>query len=325
MKKNLSETPTYTASDLVVVLLGTYNGSRYLQQQLDSISNQSHTNWRLVIADDGSGDNTMAIVQSFADEHPDRVRIVRGEPTGSARDNFFRLLRAADSGQYFAFCDQDDVWSIDKLERLTRRCQEVQYEHGDQDQPCLVYSDLSVVDAQLDIVSPSFMGQIRARPDGITHRTLLVENAVPGCAMLFNAALADVFRAHPFDETKAIMHDWWLALLASTVGHISHMPEPLVKYRQHTTNTLGSVDRSGLRFILSKLFQGDRSAALQTYTQAAAFFGAYRDLLDPRVREELKIYASLSNRPKFIRVWTLLRHRILKQSFSRRVYQLLRA
>ncbi|MDQ0922311.1 glycosyltransferase involved in cell wall biosynthesis [Pseudarthrobacter sp. W1I19] len=322
MKDNVPA-KAHNASDLVVVLLATFNGSRYLQQQLESIAEQSHSNWKLLVADDGSRDHTLAIVRNFAEYHPGRVCIVPGDPTGSARDNFFRLLRAAGPAPYFAFCDQDDVWSADKLERLTRECRQIQTLHPDR--PCLVYSDLSVVDAQLGLVNPSFINQIRARPCEITHKTLLAENAIPGCAMLFNAALADLFRANAFDATKAIMHDWWLALLASAVGRISHVPDPLVKYRQHATNTLGSVNRSGLRFVLSKLFQGDRSEALHTYTQAGAFLDTYGDLLEPALREEIRVFASLNHRRKLMRVILLLRHGSLKQSLSRRVYQLLRA
>lgn len=323
MKDTAPATTRTAASALVVVLLATFNGSRYLRQQLDSIAAQSHNNWQLVVADDGSRDDTLAIIQSFYEEHPDRVRIVGDGPTQSARDNFFRLLRVAGPAPYFAFCDQDDVWSIDKLQRLVQRCQEIESQH--RDQPCLVYSDLTVVDAQLGLLSPSFMNQVRARPEKITHRTLLVENAIPGCAMLFNAALAEVFRARDFDSTGAVMHDWWIALLASTVGHISYVPTGLVNYRQHATNALGSVNRSGLAFTLSKLFRGDRSAALRTYIQAAAFLDAYGDLLNPSVREEMGAFASLNHRHKFERIRLILKHRILKQSFSRCAYQLLRA
>lgn len=311
------------ATNLVVVLLATFNGSRYLQQQLDSIAAQTHSHWRLIVADDGSRDDTLAIVESFSKDHPDRVRLLRNGPVGSPRENFFRLLRVADPAPYFAFCDQDDIWSADKLDRLLRRCQQIETQHSDQ--PCLVYSDLAVVDAQLGLLNPSFMTQVRARPHDITYKTLLAENAIPGCAMLFNAALADVFRAREFDSTRAIMHDWWIALLASAVGHISYVSTALVSYRQHATNTLGSVDRSGFAFTLSKLFRGDRSAALRTYAQAAAFLVAYGDLVNPAVRDEICAFASLHHRHKFDRIRLILKYRILKQTLVRRVYQLLRA
>ncbi|MFC7850183.1 glycosyltransferase family 2 protein [Arthrobacter sp. NPDC057388] len=310
-------------SDLVVVLLATFNGSRYLRAQLDSIATQSYPHWRIVVADDGSSDDTLAVVQGFSADYPGRVQILRDAPVGSPRDNFFRLLRAAGPAPYFAFCDQDDTWSPDKLDRLVGRCQQIEARnHGT---PCLVYSDLAVVDAQLELVNPSFINHVRARPRDITHKTLLTENAIPGCAMLLNAPLADVVRVREFDTSKAIMHDWWIALLAATVGHISYVPGALVHYRQHSTNTLGSVKRSGLAFILSKLLRGNRSTVFQTYAQAAEFASAYGDLLDPPVREDINAYASLYNRHKLERVKVILKRRILKQTPGRRVYQLLRA
>lgn len=323
MKDTVPATTRTLDPDLVVVLLATFNGSPYLRQQLDSIAAQSHRHWQLVVADDDSQDDTLSIVQNFSEDHPNRVRILRGGAVGSARANFFRLLNAAGPAPYFAFCDQDDVWSPDKLEVLVRRCQQLQTQRGDA--PCLVYSDLAVVDAQLGLLNHSFMNQVRAHPYGITYKTLLTENAIPGCAMLFSATLADVFRANEFDQSKAIMHDWWIALLASTLGHLSYVPTPLVNYRQHATNTLGSVHRSGPAFIFSKLFRGDRSAALQSYWQASAFLTAYGDLLGPAHHAEIYAFASLRHRRKIERVRVILKHRILKQTFGRRAYQLLRA
>ncbi|MGA4642812.1 hypothetical protein ACPA1J_24030, partial [Stutzerimonas stutzeri] len=155
--------------------------------------------------------------------------------------------------------------------------------------------------------------------------TLLTENAVPGCAMLFNAALADVFRSHEFDSAEAIMHDWWIALLASTIGRISYVPIPLVSYRQHATNILGSVNRSGLAFIFSKMVRGDRSPTLETYRQAAQLLTAYGDHIQPTVYAEIDAFASLAHRRKYSRIWLILKHRTLKQTFARRAYQLLRA
>lgn len=311
------------AYDLVVVLLATFNGSHYIQQQLDSIAAQSHRHWRLVVADDGSSDHTLEIVKSFSERHPGQVHVIPDGRAASARDNFFRLIRNAGPAAYYAFCDQDDVWDSDKLSRLVGRCQEMEAHH--RNEACLVYSDLKVVDAQLESLNPSFMAQIRGRPQNITYRSLLAENAIPGCAMLFNKVIADVFRTRDFNQTSAIMHDWWIALLASTIGHISYIPSPLVSYRQHATNTVGTVDRSGLAFTLSKLFRGDRSNALQTYAQAAAFFDTYGDLLDPAVREDVKAFASLPQRHKVDRVRIILKYRLLKQTLGRRAYQLLRA
>ena len=323
MKEKAPGAAPVSESDLVVVLLATFEGSPYLGEQLESIAGQSHTRWRLLVADDGSRDNTLEIVRKFSERHPNQVRIVAEGPVGSPRDNFFRLLRMAPPAPYVAFCDQDDVWAPDKLEILVRQCQRLETLHPDE--PCLVYSDLQVVDANLGILNPSFLNQIGASPGEISYKTLLAENAIPGCAMLFNASLANVYVATKSDPVDAIMHDWWMALLASAVGHVSYVPAPLVNYRQHAANTLGTVERSGLLFALSKLFRGDRSAGLRTYVQAAAFVGAYGDLLAPTIGEDIRTFASLADVNKIERIRLLLTHQTLKQTPLRRVYQLLRA
>lgn len=310
-------------SDTVLVLLATLNGSRYLEQQLDSIAAQTHPHWMLTVSDDGSTDDSLEIVQQFSRKHPGRVTIVGHDPAGSARDNFFNLLYGARAASYFALCDQDDVWSVHKLERLVRRCMEHEEKH--QSRPCLVYSDLAVVGADLEPLHPSFFTQIRALPQAIDYRTLLTENAIPGCAMLFNRALFDVFRAHEFDRSSAVMHDWWIALLASTIGDLLLVREPLVLYRQHENNTLGTVKRSGISFALSKLVDGDRSASLQTYKQAGAFISAYGELIDPKIARVIRAFAALPQQNKIQRVRQILRCGTLKQTLARRVYQLVRA
>ena len=309
--------------DLVVVLLATYNGALYLREQLDSVADQTHKHWRLVICDDGSSDDTLQVVRRFAAQHAGKVTILQDAPIGSARDNFFRLLKKSGPAAYFAFCDQDDVWRRDKLELLIQQCRQVEAERAGT--PCLVYSDLTVVDSQLQSLNDSFLKQIRTNPEGITYKNLLTENSIPGCAMLINAALADIIRSYEFDTSKVIMHDWWLALVAATLGTISYIPASLVSYRQHATNTLGSVNRSGLAFVLSKFLQANNFATLQTYTQAAAFVDAYRDILEPKTRSDIEDFASLPGRSKYARIRMVLKNRTLKQGLSRRIYQLMRA
>jgi glycosyltransferase involved in cell wall biosynthesis len=312
-----------SASDGVLVLMATFNGARYLGEQLESIALQSHKNWNLLVCDDGSLDDSLDVIRTFQQRYPEKVRVVEMKPVESARDNFFRLLLIDDSSPYVALCDQDDVWSVNKLESLVRACQDLEAAH--QMKPCLVFSDLEVVDADLVVLNPSFMDQIRAQPRKLTYKSLLIENAIPGCAMLFNKALADIVRERSFDSGRTIMHDWWISLVAATLGQISFVALPLVQYRQHTNNTLGTVNRSGPRFMLSKLIAWRRSPTTQAYDQGAAFLNRYGDLLKSDVRMNISVFATLGQSNKTARIRSLVRHRLLKQTFSRRIYQLLRA
>jgi glycosyltransferase involved in cell wall biosynthesis len=312
-----------SSEDEVLILLATFNGQRYLREQLASIAAQTHRHWRLLIADDGSSDQTCALIRAFAKEQFGRVRLLTHDPVGSARDNFFRLIRAADAAPYYALCDQDDVWLPSKLESLVAECR--RQESAASATPMLVYSDVSVVDAKLAVVNPSFLRQIRADPQAINFRSLLVENAIPGCAMLLNSALMKLVQSADFDSNRAIMHDWWIALLASTLGRLSYVPEQLTLYRQHEANAMGSVERSGLRLAISKLVKGSRAATIETYAQASEFLSAYGHHLDPATHEAISAFGSLQTRGKIARIRTLAKYRIFKQTLGRRAYQLLRA
>lgn len=308
---------------MVLVLLATWNGALYLGEQLDSIARQSYPNWQIVIADDGSTDATMSIVKQFEKENPGKVMILSETPVGSAKGNFFRLLREAPSADYYALCDQDDVWRVDKLDKLVGVCAQMESRHGP-DTPALVYSDLAVVDSALAVLAPSFMNEIETVPARVTFGSILVENSLPGCSMLINASMLRAFRAYrgPLDE--AIMHDWWIALLGHGAGTVSYVPEPLVLYRQHAANAAGSVRRRGLRFVLGKLAASRSEAATAALRQASLFHRAYADQLPGTCNETLAAYAEFSERGKIWRIRNCLTHGILKQTFSRRIYQLIK-
>lgn len=309
-------------SGSVLILLATRDGERFLDDQLESIAAQSFTSWRLLVSDDGSTDRTLDIIRAFAAAHPGRVEVLDGDPVYSARDNFFHLLKAAPDADYYALCDQDDVWHVDKLRHLVAECRQ-QEGAAERPRPCLVYSDLEIVNATLDQLDSSFMRQIRVRPEQVTFGSLLVENLAPGCAMLFNRSLLDEFRRGDGAFADAAMHDWWLALLAESTGALVYLNTPLVQYRQHSHNALGSVRRTGVRFVLRKAFTRNRAAAELTMRQAQAFAEATGARLKPECANVLAAYCTLALRGKSARVRTCIRFGILKQTFPRRLYQLL--
>ena len=308
-------------SPSVAILLATFNGARHLQDQLASISAQTYQGWHLIAADDGSEDNTLAILEQFSDQHPGRVSLLNGPSTGSARDNFLHVLEHAPHAAYYAFCDQDDVWKPQKLALLVEACQQVENETSS-DTPCAVYSDLAVVDENLEVLAPSFMEHIAVDPLGISLGSLLVENSIPGCAMLFNDCLRSTFSkyAGPFDDV--VMHDWWIALIAKALGRLDFVNAPLVAYRQHATNALGAVQRRGLRFILGKLTVANPEihGALR---QGRLFASAFGCLTTGSATATLADMASLSGKSKLQRIRIYIRSGILKQSLGRRIYQFL--
>lgn len=222
----------------VFVVLATYNGAPFIVDQIESIRRQAFTAWTLLVRDDRSTDATGRLVRELA-AADERIHVLEddGLRLGAAQ-NFGRLLqRAYDLGAEYVFsADQDDVWLPDKLHKQLARMLEAERRGGERT-PQLVYSDLTVVDEQLQLVHPSFLRFSRLYHETeAPWKTLLGRSFVLGCASLVNRPLLEF--ALPLPAT-AVMHDWWLALCAAVVGGVAPVAEPLVLYRRHGGNASG--------------------------------------------------------------------------------------
>lgn len=305
------------------ILLATYNGATYLKEQLDSIASQSHQGWQILIADDGSSDDTLKVITDFSERHPGRVRLLHTSSTGSARNNFLRLLQCDAGTQYYALCDQDDIWNSEKLATLRETC--AQAEKCYPDTPILAFSDLEVVDENRSEKSHSFMHSMRSNANELSTRNLLTENIIPGCSMFFNDRLALLHRTIDPTPEHIIMHDWWLALLASTAGQLCYVKQPMIEYRQHPKNTLGAIDRRSVAFALTKLLNKNVQSARETWQQAEELAIKGSPFIPEASLRIVKTYASLSGVGKAKRVWLIIRHGIYKQGVARKAFQLLHA
>lgn len=242
---------------MVHILMATYNGGEYLEEQLLSIENQTYTEWKLYIRDDCSTDNTMTILNDFRNRHPLKVTIVDEENNNNlgAKANFARLFECVkDKGDY-AFCDQDDVWHHDKLEKLVRELRSIE-NHAGSIIPAMVCSDARIIDDNGCELHRSFVEQSRLTiPKEHLFEKLLQYNFAQGTSMMWNYELYDVVRRIP---KEAIMHDWWIALVAAGHGRIGYVPEQLLSYRQHTGNVLGEFNRRDWqKSLLSKIGIGN--------------------------------------------------------------------
>ncbi len=221
-----------------LIVLAAYNGANFLCEQLESLLAQTESQWNLLIRDDGSTDETLEIIQQYS-QMDERIQLLtdnRGS-TGSALGNFAILLEAAfiQGAEYIFCCDQDDVWAPDKMALVLARLKELE---GEGKAPCLVHHDLSVVNKNLELVADSFVGYMRMQPgDQSDPQRLISRNEVTGCAIACNRELLEI--ALPVSD-QAVMHDWWLGLYAGFFGRLAYMPQRLVKYRQHSENTIGA-------------------------------------------------------------------------------------
>jgi len=311
--------PPPGSGPLVFVVLSSYNGTRYLADQVESIRAQSEPDWIALVRDDGSTDGTGTLLARLQAADARITRFEDGRGNLGPTQSFAALLQhAADRGaRYVALADQDDIWRPDKLARQLDLLRGREAAVGP-DVPLLAHSDLAVVADDLTEIHSSFLafhrlGHVDDRP----LRRLLVQNFVTGCATMVNGALLRA--ALPLPDVP--IHDWWLALCAAAFGEILFDPDPLVRYRQHGANVLGApgwqrVYRGSLRHPLdwwergaehfqSALVQaGELSRRCEDGSGRGACAGSTLELL----REYCRAFER--GRPRWNRLRTLRRHAI---------------
>ncbi|MDP2962554.1 MAG: glycosyltransferase family 2 protein [Sulfurimicrobium sp.] len=298
--------------------MATYNGSAYIEEQLASLRAQSYADWRLWIRDDGSTDGTVETIRRFAAQD-ERVRLL--EPDGirkGASGSFFSLLeRFASEADYLMFCDQDDVWLPNKVEITLARMQEMEARFG-METPLLVHTDLSVADCDLNVLASSFWCYQGLNPDVKGLSRLLVQNNVTGCTTMVNRALAGLACPAP---SGAIMHDWWLAVVAAGFGKIGCVPQPTMLYRQHGANDIGA-KKYGIAYMSRKMLAGlgaMKASLLETQSQACLFLECYASRLAPEQRSLVKAYCHFHERGFWTRRWQMLRFGYFKHGLFRNI------
>lgn len=232
---------------IVTVILATYNGERFLPEQLRSLERQTRRPDRIVLRDDGSSDQSTEMVVQWANSINLPLQIVSGPRLGPAR-SFLQALQDAEPADVYMFSDQDDVWLPMKVERA------LGFIHWGANAPPILYaSRLVVVDEQLRAI------KLTPSPIGLTFSSAVCESVLTGCTMAFNAVFREkITRIVPH---HAIMHDWWFYLLATAAATLVFDDTPTILYRQHGKNTIGA-GSVGLAQILERIkrFAGPNSA-----------------------------------------------------------------
>lgn len=218
------------------VLMATYNGEKYLREQLDSILEQSYGDFRLLISDDGSEDATREILNEYVGKDSRVVVFLQNKNVGSTR-NFEFLMKKVEN-ECFMFSDQDDIWQNDKIQKSVDKMNQT-----DSD---LVYTNLQVVDEDLQVLNPSYWrlkGFEKKVRKYNNFESLYLNNYITGSTMLVKSKWLEKILPLP-EKSKYILHDYWTALVVSKWGKMAYVDEPLVKYRQHMDNRIGSKRKS---------------------------------------------------------------------------------
>jgi hypothetical protein len=306
---------------MVEILLSTYNGAAFVGQQIQSILDQTETAWQLTIRDDGSADNTAEIVQHYVTLDPGRICAFDSDNENLGACLSFGRQLGHSRAQYIMLCDQDDVWLPDKIAVTVRKFREMEALHG-KDTPLLVFTDATVVDAQLNVLATSLWAYQKSAPVTASHlNRVLLMNPALGCTMMVNRALLD--RALPIPR-DAVMHDAWLLLVAAAFGKVGHVPQSTLLYRQHGRNEAGS-RAWGPAHVVEQLrgLGAAREVIARLRGQAAAFLERYGPYLDDRARGMVAAFARLDRRGFFGRRIDILSHRLFYVGFVRNVGWLL--
>ena len=291
------------ATPRIAILLCTYQGQRFLQEQLDSFAAQSYPNWELWVSDDGSKDGTHDILERAKGQLGDRMSIHNGPQNGFCA-NFLSLACKADiQADYYAYSDQDDIWKTDKLQRAVAKLSAVP--HGT---PAVYCSRTRVVDAN---DKPICMSPLFEKTPSFANA--LMQNIGGGNTMVFNGAARKLL-IKVGDKVNVATHDWWVYLLVSGCGgQVFYDPKPTVRYRQHGNNLVGmnSSWRGRLKRI-RLLLQGRFRHWNDLNTSALE---PVRDLLSPASHRTLDEFLAARKKSLIPRLVGLKRSGIYRQSW----------
>lgn len=303
------------------ILMATYNGSKYVRQQIDSILAQSFQDYHLILSDDGSKDDTSKILDEYAQRYPDRItHHCSGRKFGCAQKHFMYLLTQFHDAPYIMFCDQDDHWHSDKVQKTYEKMKQIE---GDPAIPAMVHTDLRVVDGDLNEIDGSFMHYSKLHGEMLTLEHLLVQNVVTGCTMMINRSLAELSVTTP-EDVDMRMHDWWIAILAAATGNVGFLNEATMDYRQHGNNVVGAVNKRSLGYLLSRAKLSNIVKAMQrSYRQAESVFEVFGDRIPEEKRRLIAAYGELQKKGYLERRYIFMKFGFYKQGIIHKIAQML--
>jgi glycosyltransferase involved in cell wall biosynthesis len=262
----------------ISVAMATYNGGKYLAEQLNSILSQSLRPVEIIVCDDQSTDNTSAILEIY--QSKGLLKYYINEKRLGFIENFKKAVSLCNPENYIALSDQDDIWLPSKLSLAASSLKKIE----EDDFPTIVYSDLILVDQDINLINPSFRAELGQ--GGYTHclETLFFGCFVNGCTMLMNPIMRSYF--HTIPNLGALNHDTWISMIAYTFGKADILPEPQVYYRSHANNAteVGDFKRKGrLKRLFSEILNSFKKNNLfeDQIRFASEFYTVFQDKLNP--------------------------------------------
>ncbi|MFB5763875.1 glycosyltransferase family 2 protein [Paenibacillus medicaginis] len=292
----------------IQVLLSTYNGENYIEEQLQSLISQQDVHVQILARDDGSSDSTVHKLEAFKKLYPNQIEILKGKNQGVIRSFFELIEKSRPEISYYAFCDQDDVWKPDKLAKAIKRLQECK-----NDQPLMYSSTTQMVDEHLNPIK--VWPEPPRKPLSVYNAS--IENVCVGCTVVVNKETLELVKRNmPRNINNVIMHDWWIYLCVSSFGEVVFDPEPSILYRQHQSNVLGGASDGWLskwRKRLNRFVNGNNHFILSK--QAHEFLSTFGKKLDPAYYKDLSEFLNKHNGGALRRVRYVINTPFYRQSF----------
>lgn len=318
-EKPVTASSLLVSNDKVEILMATYNGGKYLHEQLDSILQQSHSNIYILISDDSSTDNTLQILEEYKNQFPDNIHILPNLNKKLGIIGNFSYLLENSKENYIMFADQDDVWLPNKISSMLERMKCYESLHG-KNTPILIHSDLTVTDEKLNVISPSLWDFQKINPNLSSLNRILVENTITGCASIFNKTLTKLITPIP---PNATLHDWWLGLVASALGKVYYMEQQTVLYRQHGNNVLGAKTWNLsyiAKMIKNSIFTDEIKKVIQkSQKQAQALAEIHQKYLSKNQFLLLTKYSQINEKAYLHKVLFITQNRIFKRGLLKNI------
>lgn len=285
----------------ISVVLTSFNGVEYIEQQINSILLQNVLPSEIIICDDGSTDGTINVLNKF--KQHDIIKLYSNKERLGIAENFKKAVSLANPNNYIAFCDQDDIWLPNKLDKSLKEIKVL--EANNPTMPCLVYSNLIFVNKEGQTINMSFYDQMGLNKFEHCFETALFGSLLLGCTILINSKMRVHFLNMP--SSKLFYHDAWLALIGFGIGKVQFIKEPLVKYRLHNNNA--SIQNYKARNRILNAFNHIAKSFLKTnylfneIALAKTFKNNYYDLLSPNQQSVLANFLSLDNKYYIQKKW----------------------
>lgn len=293
----------------VDILLATYNGEKYIKEQVESILNQTYENIRIIISDDCSTDNTRQVLKEY--ENNEKIKIFYQEKNLGYVKNFEFLLKQVKSNLYM-LSDQDDVWKKEKVEKSVEKIESEKLD--------LVFGDLEVVDENLNTLYKSYNRYMhlihKIKKYQKDYRLQYLYNCMTGCTIISRKNWIDKVLPFP-TNSKYMIHDYWLGLVIALNGKVGYIEEPYILYRQHGKNQVGSKKASKTASKLEEV----RNISINTRIGTFETYVMHEEIFDEKLRKQnkkaLEYFKMLKNKKNFnFRQWGIFFRLYKYESFS---------